>query len=591
MNRNLLIDYLNTNSLNLDDLVGFYSFDSYSGQYTFNDKNTYSSQDSKKASESYPLISLCDSDNVNTVSGSGYFDGNTIAKVGTEFKNEDWTILLNYYTSDFASNRNLGRTLFSSMKSGTSASGFNVGLNGAHKLYFEYYNKDSQRKTFTLDCELGEKNIISVVRSKASNSVTMSFYDELYKNEKRETFSTADSITSTSTDTILSNDLYVGDFYSASNGYTGFSGYYDDLIIFKNAIASGTTKNLANLMIASGYTSGGLTAEQFTFSGATGLPTLTSGVTGQGITGYRQVQSGVISSRCGADIPIYVNSGVSGDKTGTTITYSYSTGLLTGTRTVFAKPSINIDNSLLEKYKRKNITLFYDVSDLIDNVEVRSFTGINSDVGIQAEPVFSSTGKYNLGTGYTGSNINFYLNGLYQRSGASHDFYKTGTNEIVPTGGIQDSGIYHSNIYDKVTGTANFTGYESGNTIYSKQIIAWEHKDLYINGLKMLSGTDHIWYEGAHDSVNIDRSKLHGLPTGEIALVSFIKHDHRFVELNNSLISNPSGFLSPQVWYNGQRIIINKNYKLVSDNSLLANDNKIRFVDSFSVYNGEEQGF
>ena len=196
MNRNLLIDYLNTNSLNLDDLVGFYSFDSYSGQYTFNDKNTYSSQDSKKASESYPLISLCDSDNVNTVSGSGYFDGNTIAKVGTEFKNEDWTILLNYYTTDFASNRNLGRTLFSSMKSGTSASGFNVGLNGAHKLYFEYYNKDSQRKTFTLDCELGEKNIISVVRSKASNSVTMSFYDELYKNEKRETFSTADSITS-----------------------------------------------------------------------------------------------------------------------------------------------------------------------------------------------------------------------------------------------------------------------------------------------------------------------------------------------------------------------------------------------------------
>ena len=164
MNKIILDKCLTGSNLNSGDLIGFYPFGSYSGLITFNEKlsspQTDSFSGSVLRSDTYPLYNLCDTKNVNSVSGSGYFDGETILQMGESFPNKDWTIFVEYESDDFSGvNADLARVLFSTMDSPSDTSGFNIGLNGANKPYIEYKNKSGVNTLCTLNTELGRRNI------------------------------------------------------------------------------------------------------------------------------------------------------------------------------------------------------------------------------------------------------------------------------------------------------------------------------------------------------------------------------------------------------------------------------------------------
>lgn len=599
MNRSILFDYLSDYSLDTGSLVGFYSFGQYSGDYTFNEKYSDPTGSSISGSnvrfDRYPLVSLCTGETVNSVSGSGYFEGDSVVQVGHKFDKENWTVILNYKSDDFSTNKNLGRTLFTSYTSGADSSGFSVGLNGAQKLYFEYKDSGNAKRIKTLNAELGDKNIISISKSTNSKTVELTFHDFLYDSSSTGTFDISNAF-SGATDLTISNKLYFGDYYQTGVAdYTGFSGYLDNLLIFDNAIAETDKRNLAKLMISSGYLKQRKTEETFLYTGFSGYPTVATGITSSGVTGYQNALSGTIPSRHGgSDIDIYVSSGVSGGLTGTTITYSSSSTILTGTRLTLADPELLTDNSLLSKYSRNNLTIFDEITNS-GSLEVYNFYSINSNTNYNPSAVLSATGYLDLTTGYTsGEKFSLFVNGVYQRSGAasgasilSGDYYRSGSRKVYLESGVSFSGELFDSVFDKYTGAFDSEIHDyTGETIVSKN---WGSYDIYLNGMKLLSGSGEDYYQSG-TSIVVNTGSLHGA-TGELLAAPRQNFNNRITGINDELFTDSSGFLSEQVWLNGQRVLRNKNYKLVSDNSLLNNENKIRFIDDFNVYNGEEQGF
>lgn len=601
MNRTILFDYLDDNSIDTGVLLGLYSFDNYSGNYTFNDKYSDATGSSisngNVKADTLPLVSLCSEDTVNTVSGSGYLDGNTALQLGDKFDSSNWTIFLNYETDDFSGNKNLGRTLFTSYTSGADSSGFSVGLNGAQKLYFEYKDTGNAKHIKTLNAELGRKNIISISKSSNAKSIEIIFHDFLYDSSVTGYFGISDAFSGT-TDLTITNNLYFGDYYETGVAdYTGFSGYMDDLIIFSASLATNFKDDIAKLMISSGYSKQRLVEETFLYTGVTGNPTITTGVTGSGITGYESVLSGTVSGRCSGDnFDVYVNSGVTGDLTGTTISYGDATGILTGSRQILTGSEILVDDSESRKYSRKNLTTFSPVKDS-GSLEIYNFYTINPRTNKSATAVLAETGYLNLGTGFeSGTNFNLFLNGAYQRSGTasgdsilSGDFYVSGENLVYLESGVSYEGLYFDSVYDENTGSFNHTGADyTGGTVGPPDFLEY---DIYLNGIKLISGSGQDWYaSGSSEYIFFNTGSLFGT-TGELIGAAKQNVDNVIVQVDNSLATDSSGFLSEQTWLNGQRMLRNKNYLLVSDNSSLNSNKKIRFIDDFSVYKGEEEGF
>ncbi len=609
MNKTILDKCLTGSNLNSGDLIGFYSFGSYSGLITFNEKLDSPQTDSFSGvslmSNTYPLYSLCDTKSVNSVSGSGYFDGETILQVGESFSNKDWTIFIEYESDDFSGvNADLARVLFSTMDSPLDTSGFNIGLNGANKPYVEYKNKSGINTLCTLNTELGKRNILSFSRSSENSLIEISHHDFLYDNTKFKVFDTPNTENDSGVDKIYSDkSFYIGDFFSTGNsGYTGFSGYMNNVIIFNEHLASGRRHVLAEAIIASDYSGRGMSQQIVYSTGITGGPVLMTGITGSGITGYEVISSGEISGRCGAGVITgYSESGVSGELTGSFYEMATGTGIITGVQHVEVEETVVVDEARRLEFKR-TATLSLKPYDLgIDDIEIYCYTGIDRDLNKKPE-VRLNYNVFDLGTGHTGQDFAFYRNGFLQRSGSwdgleiqSGNFYVSGGRYIISTGAINEDGVLDNAVYDYVSGGTVFSGYDPSSAINGYVEITGSDyfgKDIYLNGKKLyiLNQYNEVIING-NSGVKINTATLNSTSTGELAFVPKKTFDTRLTETNGDSVQyNPTGFITELIWFNGQRQKRNKDYLIISENSLLNTGSFVRYNDNFTLYEGQDNG-
>ena len=601
MDRDLLIKIMTGSALNTGDLVGFYDFGKYSGAYTFNEKYADPTGDSIKGghviADSYPLYSICDQDSINSISGSGYFDQDSVLQVGTKFPYSGWTIILDYESDDFTGNYDLGRTLFSSMDSPSSTSGFNIGLNGANKPYFQYVDTGNSLRTFTLSSELGKRNILAFSKEPESSLLEINFYDPLYKVYNTGSFVMTDHITSTSIDKTYSNQLFVGDFFSGGAGYTGFSGYIDHLILHGSYIPAIERKLIATSLPATGYLPKRYEPVQTISNLITGATHSTSGVTGQGITGYSYVESGIVDSKCGSDIGVYSRSGLTGDKTGVIYTFVTGSTPVTGISLVEKSATPLYSPSELFRYKRANLSKRAWNE---DHFEVYNYTGIQTGLNAEATP-YAGLSYYEIPSAFTSKPIIFYVNGLYKDSGhlsgssiVSGEYHVSGVNKekIVFENDVSLDNIVYNNIFDVATGQVYTTGYTSGadGTIWDSVTSSYEGMDVYLNGQKLLSGYNYI--EGADDHVYIYRSTLNRQPSGELAFVPKRQVHERITKSGTSSFSGVySGYLDEQTWLNGQRLKRQEDYLLISENSLLNQTGTVKLTNRDTLFDGQDIGF
>ena len=570
MDSGILIKTLEKNFLETGSLIAYYSFDNPSGNVVFNNLYTtgehFVDGDSSKIDVNlHPAISVGSTSNPTAAdpTGSGYFNYSDRLQVGTGIANEDWAVFINFL-QDKPPTGATASVIASTMSNPNDTSGVNIGLNASNRVYVDFINPNGDRQTHTHPEELSNfNNLISV--SKDGSSLEVIYHNFINDNNNLESFDISGAIDST--------NWFIGGMPTMYGGYTGFSGYVDDILITKGGYAAASKNIVADAFFTTGLQSGQEIDVVSYYNAVTGAEINYTGVTGTGVTGYVSVLADTING-----VPVYQNSGVTGLLTG--VVTVYSTGGLTASGTGIS--GVEAYNDFNFNYANKfgdNCLIFNKKIDTSLKYEVYSYatgtTGKKTET-LNTELIYNfDNSTFITLTGYSGHNINAYMDGkaIYSGSGFNFDDYLvtfSGDFEIENTGiGDFINGQQVATAFTGATGTISLTDSEFFN------------KDVYLDGVKLISGD--AW-SGVASAIEIDASSSDSgtyffLPLHSEASTYY--SGDRATGIASQFINFNFKLVNEQVWLSGLRQKEGVDYTKTSTYSLL-NSNKYLtgFTDS-----------
>ena len=278
------------------------------------------------STEGYPAVIASSS---TTITGSGLFDGSCSLRVANAQLGDSWTCFFDFSGYDIDSDTlGLNQVMLSTMLSENSLSGFNFGINGSNRLYYEYISGGEnnyfdeegterqlnvsprfQRETQSLTNHLKNLNIVSL--SKSKNGVEFSLHKP---NEETESLKTLTPDYSGSNELLLggmspqfvtNNEIY--DSY-----YTGFSGYINTFLLFNDYIPETSRNTIAQSFWSDSYAPETLETGESTHKEVTGVE-VQNVLSGQGIVSYNMEQTGSYVNQAGQTVPLYGNVPVMGN--------------------------------------------------------------------------------------------------------------------------------------------------------------------------------------------------------------------------------------------------------------------------------------
>lgn len=575
MDSGILIKTFQKNFLETGNLVAFYSFDNPSGKVVFN--QLYSSGDhfitgdsSKIDVDLYPAISVGSTSNPtsSTPAGSGYFDYTDRLQVGTGISVEDWCVFFNFLQSTPPSGVS-SSILASTMSNPNDTSGVNIGLNAANKVYVDFINSSGNRQTYVHSQELSNfNNLVSV--GKDGESLEIIYHDFINDKNDLEVFDVSGAKNST--------DWFIGAMPTMYGGYTGFSGYFDDILITKGGYAEAAKNIISDAFFTTGLESG-YNKEVVVYSNeVTGRTLNYTGVTGTGVTGYENVLVDTVNG-----VPIYNSSGVTGVLTGITVEYLTGGLNISGTGISGVEPYNDFDFNYANKYA-DNCLIFNKKIDTSLKYEIYTFnsgyTGQQLQ-GLNEELIYNyDNNTFITLTGYSGQNLNAYMDGsaVYSGSGFSFDNYSvefTGSFDIENTG-----------IYDFISGQQVATSYTGSAGTISLTEAKYFNKDVYLDGKKLISG---IEWSGTASAIQIDAS------SSESGTYFFLPlHSEAYTYLSGNrvtgvaaqFVNSNTKLINEQIWLNGLRQKEGVDYTKTSTYSIL---NSEKYLTGFTdlIFNNE----
>lgn len=278
------------------------------------------------STEGYPAVIASSS---TTITGSGLFDGSCSLRVANAQLGDSWTCFFDFSGYDVDSDTlGLNQVMLSTMLFENSLSGFNFGINGSNRLYYEYISGGEnnyfdeegterqlnvsprfQRETQSLTNHLKNLNIVSL--SKSKNGVEFSLHKP---NEETESLKTLTPDYSGSNELLLggmspqfvtNNEIY--DSY-----YTGFSGYINTFLLFNDYIPETSRNTIAQSFWSDSYAPETLETGESTHKEVTGVE-VQNVLSGQGIVSYNMEQTGSYVNQAGQTVPLYGNVPVMGN--------------------------------------------------------------------------------------------------------------------------------------------------------------------------------------------------------------------------------------------------------------------------------------
>ena len=567
--------------------------------------------------------------------GSGFFDGQSSLKISKPFSGENWTCFFDFSGYDVDEETfGLNQVIFSTMDDPSSLSGFNVGVNGSNRFYYEYISGNEganyHRVSETLPTHLKSLNLISLAKNE--NSIEFSLHkpneDTLSLKNFADNFSKSDR-------------MYIG---GMSNGgaysqfYTGYSGYINTFLLFDEYITEPSRDTIAESFFTTGFEAETLVTGESINKEVTGVE-VQNVLSGVGITSYSLTEAGTYANEAADDVPIYALKGqegniyqdvlvdLTGDKNITSITGYYSPEKSTRddnyvrkSNTVLGK--IQFDEPLLggEVYEiyshyswlntinhrtEKNLFSFGDYGDAPGNIGVFGMEARNSNfsydpANTQPFVQFFLNGVYrNEVSGlYSVSDVfstNFGCVGIGDTNALYKGDYFIHNNDAGPLGTKNiDSRIENNSYYlainendselvsddfgmfDIVSG-ATLTGqYTTETDVFGGEYM---DKDIYLNGQKLMSGKHYVvGLDNNNDyayHVRSDDEGVGGLVEDPSALW--------FVPQASTTFSRATGTASvetnevdvdniyfEQVWRNGIRLIPGVDYFRVPLDSLIS---------------------
>ena len=575
MDSGILIKTFEKNFLETGNLLAFYTFDNPSGKVVFN--QLYSSGDhfitgdsSKIDVDLYPAISVGSTSNPtsSTPAGSGYFDYTDRLQVGTGINVEDWCVFFNFLQSTPPSGAS-SSILASTMSNPNDTSGVNIGLNAANKVYVDFINSSGNRQTYVHSQELSNfNNLVSV--GKDGEALEIIYHDFINDKNDLEVFNVSGAKNST--------DWFIGAMPTMYGGYTGFSGYFDDILITKGGYVAAAKNIISDAFFTTGLESG-YNKEVVVYSNeVTGRTLNYTGVTGTGVTGYENVLVDTVNG-----VPIYNNSGVTGLLTGITVEYLTGGLNISGTGISGVEPYNDFDFNYANKYA-DNCLIFNKKIDTSLKYEIYTFnsgyTGQQVQ-GLNEELIYNYNGNTFITlTGYSGQNLNAYMDGsaVYSGSGFSFNDYLvefTGSFDIENTG-----------IYDFISGQQVATSYTGSAGTISLTDAKYFNKDVYLDGKKLISG---IEWSGTASAIEIDAS------SSESGTYFFLPlHSEAYTYLSGNRITGAAAqfinsntkLINEQVWLDGLRQKEGVDYTKTSTYSIL---NSQKYLTGFTdlIFNNE----
>lgn len=170
---------------------------------------------------------------------------------------------------------------------GVYGRGFNIGINGRNKLFFQGIDSSLGEYVLTANSlELASKNICSAQVS--PYSVTFGYYNLGDDRVEYETVRSNVRIENPTTQ----EPYYIG--YSPTyKSSQNFSGYLDEFLLFSGSIGVSDLKSIASGLICSGSVSTGSNSSSSYITGYTTSLIYPTGITGYNatITGYQQIKS------------------------------------------------------------------------------------------------------------------------------------------------------------------------------------------------------------------------------------------------------------------------------------------------------------
>jgi hypothetical protein len=576
--------------------------------------------------------------------GTGFFNGSAVMKLSNPYTFENDTILLSY------EKLRTGDEILLSSATGNSFStysGFCVGVSHSNKLYFKYWNSVEGPFTFTAPNVLANKNLVLLNRNE--DSFTIGTLNNNSLKFELNNFNIKNNVF------VQSSELFLGGMYNnvpwANDRSLNFSGYVDEFYIFKD-IPLFYQDYLISGIIYTGvqtqgynesycYITGFLTGSGFSTSGVTGFVTTPYTITGTGITGYININTGYYSysgvtgytnvsrgfySYCSntvqisGAVPVSGRITISGQSlqglTGLIITTGYNQTLLTGNitginqvyttgqicSTFFVStgdPLFFKNNNYLKSLSFSEVSVLSPLNKQSDIIEVYHDSYLDKTLYYNRDLLFNFADDNFINNNFIESGDNlpsgtlFFLNGqTILDSGFSIqtigydsyiipniDYYQSGNTVFVDEAIVETDAIF----YDYITGDSKIlyrTGISSGSQLVGENFI---NKFVFINGQKLVSGAT---YTGTN-TINLN------FPSGDNFILIKSVPNFNYYSGNNStvrLIKQNLNKDSSQVYLNGIKQKLGNNYIENSDFDLFSGD-FFENQNNYIIYNNTDDFF
>ena len=500
--------------------------------------------------------------------GSGYFTGDGCLEFSSGFNDSDWTMFIDCKVdSEFAVGKS--KILLTSYYDWTLPSGFAVTIDDSRDLNFEYRTNENQVNSYSTHLPIEENNLISISKDDSSNSILIGKHDLSENKHEFQKFEVAYN---------KNKRLYIGGFrsnYYLNSGYTGFSGYINEILFLNQSCNSDQLTELSNLFAVTGYspaTTGSVITNYPLVTGVDSAALITTSSGNVGAVLYYD-----------ADGNAYYPSGIIGNinQTGILIYYDpVNSGQLE--ETINIDEIFYVNSGLITKYAPKILSFNTQIENA-DSMEIYYYSSFDSSKPSSLEPNFSATpGKLYFNDDVSDVKFNLYGNGIRQVSGVDYDY--AANNSVIDSNSYSsysnniDDNVFVSSLPESVSVVSgfSFTPTQGSNYTYSSFPFSLANDSgylLYLNGQKLIQGASFDYTASAgtltinnssydYNSGNIDVANIRsGSPRTYINSYGVVGANFYNTGINGTVIDE-------NIFLNGQRLTRDMDYVKVSSGDL-----------------------
>jgi hypothetical protein len=518
--------------------------------------------------------------------GSGYFTGNGCLEFSSGFNDSNWTMFIDCKVdSEFAVGKS--KILLTSYFDWTLPSGFAVTIDDSRDLNFEYRTNENQINSYSTHLPVEENNLISISKDNASDTILIGKHDLSENRHEFEKFQVVYN---------KNNRLYIGGFRSniyQNTGYTGFSGYINEILFLNQSCNSDQLTELSNLFAVTGYSPANTGSTITNYPLVTGVDSVALITTGSGNIGYELYYD--------ASGNAYYPSGISGaiNQTGILIYYDpVNSGQLE--EVINIDEVFFVDSGLRTKYAPKYLSFNTQIENT-DAMEIYYYSSFDSSKISNLQPNFSATpGKLYFDTGVSDIAFNLYDNGIRQVSGVDYDY--AANNSVIDSNSYNsysnniDDNVFISSLPESVSVVSGFSFVPTQGADYTYSSFPFSLTNdsgylLHLNGQKLIQGTgfDYSIAGGTltinnasynYESGNIDIANIRsGSPRTYINSYGVVGSNFYTTGINDTIIDE-------NIFLNGQRLTRDIDYVKVSSGDLRIR-NAIISNQTFPFFTGE----